>query len=126
MMSRRPFRDQPSRSVIGRHPITMMTAINVTARVTSRKSLALAGYVSAFYVHDGVAEQNMKTLTMLETKHWDSCPIYLLHLVSSQCCDDLTGPLHWQSLSWVFVRTKAQHRHWPRAGGYMGPERDLV
>ena len=34
-----------------------MTAINVTARVTSRKSLALAGYVSAFYVHDGVAEQ---------------------------------------------------------------------
>ena len=60
----------------------MMTAINVTARVTSRKSLALAGYVSAFYVHDGVAEQGLKTLTMLETKHWDSCPIYLLHLVS--------------------------------------------
>ena len=66
-----------------RHPITMMTAINVTARVTSRKSLALAGYVSAFYVHDGVAEQGMKTLKMLETKHWDSCPIYLLHLVRS-------------------------------------------
>ena len=66
---------------VRRHPITMMTAINVTARVTSRKSLALAGYVSAFYVHDGVAEQGYKTLTMLETKHWDSCPIYLLHLV---------------------------------------------
>ena len=67
-----------------------MTAINVTARVTSRKSLALAGYVSAFYVHDGVAEQGYKTLTMLETRHWDSCPIYLLHLVCPEPKPDPT------------------------------------
>jgi len=34
-----------------------MTAVNATARLKSRKSLALAGAVSAFYVHDGVPEQ---------------------------------------------------------------------